>query len=118
LREQWLDHISKQIFDFINLRNSKEFYANRAPEKLLDALSLSRKKRHQWSVDQVEILYVSVISKFSKAFYSADTRKYVSAVLEKLAAIGVISQADACDETLKRQLRDMMTKHPPHESGG
>lgn len=118
LREQWLDHISKKISDFISLRNSKEFNANRAPEKLLDALSLSRKKRHQWSVNQVEILYVSIISKFPKSFYSADPRKYVSEVLGKLAAIGALNQDDACDKTLKRQLRDMMTKHPPPESGG
>jgi hypothetical protein len=118
LREQWLDHISKQILDFIIRRNKREFYANRAPEKLPEALSLSRKKRHKWSVDQVEILYVSIISKFPQAFYSEDPRKYVSLVLEKLSAIGAINQADACDETLKRQLRELMLRHPPPESGG
>jgi hypothetical protein len=118
LREQWLDHVSRELSGFIDVRDQKEYFPNRAGEKLLGHLSLAGKKRGEWNVDKVEILYLSILSKFPRNFYGQDHRKYVSAVLNKLAAIGAIDQADANDETLKRQLRAMMKKSPPPESGG
>lgn len=118
LREQWLDHVSHELSRFIDARDGKEFFSNRAGEKLLGHLSLSGKKRDDWTTNKIEILYLSVVSLFPKAFYAEDSRKYISEVLHKLAAIGAIDKADAYDEGLRRQLRSVVEKCPPPESGG